>query len=129
MKISSLSGAQRGSSTVAVAGIVATVLLLAAAVLGFSAAGRATMQAGTAADLAALAAADTARGLRSGDPCGTAAQVAGANHAELSSCRIEADGTTVRVAVDVRLNFSAAGITLYRAHAQARAGAPPLNAD
>ncbi len=121
-----LSDQQRGSSTVAVAGLVAAVLLLAAALLAFGAASRAAMQAGTAADLSALAAADAARGLRAGDPCTVAGQLASANGAQLSSCQVEADGTTVRVAVDVPLHFSALGITLYQAHAKARAGAPPL---
>ena len=117
---------QRGSSTVAATALVTAALLLAAGILAWSAVTRAAMQAASAADLAALAAADTARGLRAGDPCPAAGLLASANEARLESCVIEADGTTVRVQVSVAITFSALGIEFPAASAQARAGAPPL---
>lgn len=117
---------QRGSSTVAATALVIAALLLAAGVLAWSAVTRAAMQAASAADLSALAAADTARGLRAGDPCPAAGLLASANEARLESCVIEADGTTVRVQVSVAITFSALGIEFPAASAQARAGAPPL---
>ena len=120
---------QRGSSTVAATALVIAALLLAAGILAWSAVTRAAMQAASAADLAALAAADTARGLRVGDPCAAAGLLASANDARLDSCAIEADGTTVRVQVSVAMTFSALGMEFPAASAQARAGAPPLTQD
>ncbi|WPR63799.1 Rv3654c family TadE-like protein [Glutamicibacter protophormiae] len=122
-------GSQRGSSTVAATALAVTALLLAAGILAWSAVTRAAMQAASAADLAALAAADTARGLRVGDPCAAAGLLASTNAARLDSCTVEADGTTVRVQVSVAITFSALGIEFPAASAQARAGAPPLTRD
>ncbi len=108
-------GSQRGSSTVAATALAITALLLAAGILAWSAVTRAAMQAASAADLAALAAADRL--------------LASANDARLDSCTVEADGTTVRVQVSVAITFSALGIEFPAASAQARAGAPPLTRD
>lgn len=61
-------------------------------------------RAGNAADLAALAAADTARGLVPGDPCQIARDVASVNGADLLECTvIEPELTTVEVTVGVDL--------------------------
>ncbi len=120
---------QQGSSTVAVTALIIAALLLTVGILAWSAVTRAAMQAAGAADLAALAAADTARGLRAGDPCAAAQLLAAANDARLDSCLIEADGSTVSVQVSVLISFSAVGFEFPAARAKARAGAPPLTQD
>ena len=108
--------------------LVIAALLIISAVLAWVGATRAAMQAASAADLSALAAADTARGLRRGDPCSVAALIAESNGAQLSACTVEADGQSVRIATSVPMGVRAMGIELYLAQAQARAGAPPLGA-
>ncbi len=108
--------------------LVVVALLIAGAVLAWVAATRAAMQAASAADLSALAAADTARGLRPGEPCKVAALLAQSNGAQLASCTVEPDGQSVRVTTHVPVGFRAMGIELYLAESQARAGAPPLDA-
>lgn len=81
--------------------IVSTLLLVAplcrALVVRAEAAG--------AADAAALAAADVARGIYPGVPCVIAASVATANGARLGECRVDGVIVTVRVSVAV-LTFS-----------------------
>ena len=57
-------------------------------------------RAAAAADLAALAAADAARGLAPGEPCTVAAEVAARNDARISSCSIEG-GDTVQVGTEL----------------------------
>jgi secretion/DNA translocation related TadE-like protein len=89
----------RGSGTVHVLTLVMVLGFLLTAVLLIAQAGIATHRAGKAADLAALAAADTARGLVAGDPCAVAERVARANGAELVRCALVAPE---RVVVDVR---------------------------
>lgn len=118
---------ERGNGTVTVTALIAVAIILASAVLLWTAATHASMRAASAADLAALAAADTARGLRTGDPCGIAGSVSAENAAQIQSCVVEADGTSVRLTVSVPVNFSALDIQLYAATARARAGAPPLD--
>ncbi|MEG2577592.1 MULTISPECIES: Rv3654c family TadE-like protein [Actinomycetes] len=119
---------EQGSGTVMATALVVVALLIAGAVLAWVAATRAAMQAASAADLSALAAADTARGLRPGDPCTVAALLAESNGALLAACTVEPDGQSVRVTTNVPVGFRAMGIELYLAEAQARAGAPPLDA-
>jgi len=126
-KLSSLCSEQ-GSSTVAVTALMITAVLLTGAILAWVAASNAAMHAASAADLAALAAADTARGLRAGEPCTVARSLAEANGADLESCAVETGGASVRVVVSVPVGFSSMGIELYAARAKARAGAPPLDA-
>ncbi|MGQ3383956.1 Rv3654c family TadE-like protein [Glutamicibacter sp. TV12E] len=118
---------ERGSGTVVTTALVIMALLLAGVLLAWVAAVHAAMDAAAAADLAALAGADTARGLRQGDPCGVARSLAQANNAMLESCIVEADGQTVAVSAKVPVSFHALGIELYAARAKARAGAPPLD--
>lgn len=105
--------------------MVLGALLLA--VLMLAQAGVAAHRAGKAADLAALAAADTARGLVAGDPCGTAARVARDNGAELVVCRLV---EPERVVVDVRTAVDLTGplARLGPATGVSRAG-PPEAAD
>ncbi|MFI7584906.1 Rv3654c family TadE-like protein [Kocuria sp. M1N1S27] len=101
--------------------MVLGVLLLA--VLMLAQAGIATHRAGKAADLAALAAADTARGLVAGDPCGTAARVAGDNGARLELCELV---EPERVVVDVRTTVALEGpfARIGPARGVSRAGPP-----
>ncbi|ALU40789.1 hypothetical protein AS188_14720 [Kocuria flava] len=113
----------RGSGTVHVLGLTAVLAVLLLAVLLLAQAGAAAHRAGRAADLAALAAADTARGLAPGDPCGTAQRVARQNGAELVLCRLV---EPERVVVDVRTTVALRGpaAALGPATGLARAGPP-----
>lgn len=79
---------QRGSGTVAALGVIAVLIVLLGLVAVLGAASTAKSQAVRAADLAALAAADTARGLTIGDPCTVAEQVAARNGAQLQECTV-----------------------------------------
>lgn len=115
-----------GNGTVMGLLLVVLTLLALGCVLLFVAASGAATQAGTAADLAALAAADTARGLRPGTPCTVAEALSRANGAVLEECHIETPGDTVRITVSVPVNFAFSGISLYHASAASRAGPPDL---
>lgn len=82
-----------------------------------------THRAGNAADLSALAAADTARGLRIGQPCEVAAELAELNGAEVLDCAVvgpEATTVDVEVGIDLPPSLSVFG----QAHGRSRAGAP-----
>lgn len=96
----------RGSGTVHALTLTMVLGVLLLAVLLLAQAGIATHRAGKAADLAALAAADTARGLVAGDPCATAADVARRNGAELELCELV---EPERVVVDVRTTVALDG--------------------
>jgi secretion/DNA translocation related TadE-like protein len=96
------------SSVLAVIGMAA--LLTGAAVV-------ARHRATAAADLAALAGA--VRALQGADACGTAADVARGNAAELTSCEVR-DGGVVEVAVSVPVRLGRLGV--FPATARARAG-------
>ncbi len=91
---------------------LALLLLLAESAVAAS-------RAAAAADLAALAAADAARGITSGEPCAVAREVALKNNATLAACAEGPDDT-----VQVRTEFSA-GPFLGAATGLARAGPPP----
>lgn len=100
------------------AGLV--LLILFGAVLLLLQSAVAASRAATAADLSALAAADTLRGLRAGDPCAVAGEAAIRNGAALAGCAVNAADQSVQVntGVDVPLlPWPAAG--------RARAGPPP----
>lgn len=77
---------ERGSGTVLALGLVFVLLIFFVVIAGVITAVSAQHKAMAAADLSALAAADTARGLREGEPCTVAAEIARANHAELKGC-------------------------------------------
>ncbi|GAA1869061.1 hypothetical protein GCM10009715_15260 [Paeniglutamicibacter psychrophenolicus] len=117
---------QRGSGTVLMLAVVCVAVLGLAAVLMFSAVSNAGAKAGTAADLAALAAADAARQLLPGDPCAVAAATAAANDATLDGCTRQGPGGQI-VTVRVQVPVSPVGWLppLTRAHSVARAGPPP----
>ncbi|WP_411733266.1 Rv3654c family TadE-like protein [Paeniglutamicibacter sp.] len=118
--------AQRGSGTVLMLSVVCVAALALVVVLMFTAVAQAAAKAGTAADLAALAAADAARRLLPGDPCGVAASTARANAATLTSCSRQGQGGEV-VTVAVHVAVSPVGWLppVTRAKSVARAGPPP----
>lgn len=102
--------------TITSAFVAAVVLAIGVAVLLVCRASAATHTARAAADLSALAG---AHGLRAGeDPCAAARTVAGANGAELASCR--ADGLDVVVRASVSVDLGVVGVR--PATAVARAG-------
>lgn len=117
---------QRGSGTVLMLAVVCVAALGLLVVLMFSAVAQAGAKAGTAADLAALAAADAARLLLTGDPCAVAAATTVANDATLAGCSRQGprgEIVTVRVQVPVTPVGWLPPLTL--AHSVARAGPPP----
>lgn len=100
------------------AGLALAMILLLAVVLGLGQAAVAAAKAAKAADLAALSAADTYRGLAPGDPCKAAVDVAARNGAVLTSCSLGGDfSVQVEVSVRTPLPWPATGL--------ARAGPPP----
>jgi secretion/DNA translocation related TadE-like protein len=110
---------ERGSGTVLGLTLGAVVALLLAAVLLLAQAGVMASRAASAADLSALAAADAARGLTSGQPCAVAADVAGRHSAKLTSCNVLGGGV-VEVATELAHAFDWGAAT-----GRARAGPPP----
>lgn len=115
------SAREEGAGTTLMAGVAMAALLLLSVVVLFAQASVAASRAATAADLSALAAADAARGLRDGEPCVLAAEVALRHGARLTGCISEGDaGHIVRVATEVD-----SVPALPPASGQARAGPPP----
>ncbi|WP_205730150.1 Rv3654c family TadE-like protein [Blastococcus sp. TF02-8] len=112
---------ERGSATVWVLALSAVLVLVAAAavVVGLGMATR--HRAGSAADLAALAAASAAV-TGDPDPCARAGEVAEANGGHLSACHVE-PGSVVAVQVQVALSLGRLGT--HSAVARARAGPVP----
>lgn len=86
-----------GAGAVLVLAIVGAAVMVAIAVLGLGSALVVRQRVIAAADGASLAAADTASGAVAGQPCQAAAQVARANRATLTACRL--DGLIATVAV------------------------------
>lgn len=117
-----------GAGTVLTCGFAVLLMSLIAAVVLLAQAGAAASRAATAADLAALAAADASRGLLPGDPCTVAAETAAANGATLLSCSRDGPGGTV---VEVRTSAGVDDPTVDwfalvpDATGRARAGPPP----
>ncbi len=109
---------ERGSATVWVIALSGVLVVIGTAAVLVGAATVARHRATTAADLAALAAAEHA--VR-GDPgaCAAAGEVAGANGARLAACTV-GDGAVVEVAVAVPVRLGPLGVS--RAGARARAG-------
>lgn len=110
---------ERGSGTLLAAGLALTVLTLMSGALLFAQAAVFAGRAASAADLAALAAADALRGLTEGDPCTVALEVASRHGATVVSC-VEGAGQTVEVRTEL-VERSVAG----PARGHARAGPPP----
>jgi secretion/DNA translocation related TadE-like protein len=113
-----LSNGDRGSATVFVLGLTAVLWLAGVVVLLLAQVADARARAATAADLAALAGASH---VTSRDACAAASDVARAQAAVLSGCRV--DGWDVRVLVSVRLKGPLARFPA--AQARARAGPSP----
>ena len=98
----------RGASTAMLLAVFAALMLLVAAALTLIQIHVAASRAAAAADLAALSAADTARGLMIGDPCTVAENTVTAHEATMTQCDLAAPGVAhIRVAVDVPLGFTA----------------------
>lgn len=114
-----LESPERGAGTVLALGL--GMLVIAAAVLIVLLAQSAAMafRSAAAADLAALAAADAARGIRPGEPCAVAADVARRNGARVLSC-LEGPGSTVQVRTELDTHAPMGAAT-----GLARAGPPP----
>lgn len=110
---------ERGSGTVLAAGLGLVVVMMMALMLLLAQSAVMASRASAAADLAALAAADTVRGLRSGEPCAVAAEVAGRHSATVVGCA-EGAGQTVEIRTEL-LARTFLGV----ASGQARAGPPP----
>ncbi|MCZ2401796.1 flp pilus-assembly TadE/G-like family protein [Paenarthrobacter sp. Z7-10] len=116
-------GRERGSGTVLAVGVICVLLSMLAALLLITQAAVAASRAATAADLAALAGADAARDLISGEPCTVAASVVAQHRAALVSCIVgghERDIVDISTRVDLPPPWGAA-----KGHA--RAGPPPMD--
>ena len=114
---------ERGSGTVLALGLVAVLCLCCLVVAGLIGVVVANQRAASAADLAALAGADSARGLRSGDPCQAVHEVAAANGAQVIACSVPPQ---LHAVVDVRVSYPVRGPAAWLGEAQAvsRAGPP-----
>jgi len=110
-----------GSGTVLAVGLALVLVFLMAGIVLLVQAQVAGGRAATAADLAALAGADAARGLAVGDPCRVAADVVARHNAQLASCTIEGQPGTI---VEVRTAIAVPGLP-WQARGRARAGPPP----
>lgn len=110
---------ERGSGTILALGLAVVVVLATAMVLLLAQSAVLASRAASAADLAALAAADAHRGLTSGDPCTVAAEVAARHAAELISC-LPGPDLSVEVRTEMNQRTLAGPAT-----GHARAGPPP----
>ncbi|WP_223841185.1 MULTISPECIES: Rv3654c family TadE-like protein [unclassified Candidatus Sulfotelmatobacter] len=113
-----------GSGTVHGMSIAVLMCAMLIVILLLGQAGISMHRAAKAADLAALAAADTARGLASGVPCDVARAVAAENGAVMDHCELV---TREQTTVDVRTSIALFGPLepLGPAVGMSRAGPPP----
>ena len=121
-------GGDVGAATGFFIGLLGAGVLAGAVVLVWADASAQHTRAAVAADLAALAGADTARGIgEAGDPCAAAARAADGTGAELVSCTVlGGDGASIQVTVSARRTGGAASwIGLGRPRATSWAGPPP----
>ena len=121
VRAEAFSEAERGSSSLASLGLA--LVLLRVTLAGLLGLVTASQRAAKAADLAALVAADTARGLRAGQPCDQAKELAQANGAQLLACQAHPQLVGV---MDVRTSVPVAGPLAWLGPAEglARAGPP-----
>lgn len=112
-------GRERGSGTVLAAGLALVVMTAMVLMLLLAQSAVLSSRAASAADLAALAAADALRGVTHGEPCTIASQVAARHGAAVLGCT-EGAGQTVEVRTELmeRTVFGAAT-------GRSRAGPPP----
>ncbi|GAA1820895.1 Rv3654c family TadE-like protein [Nesterenkonia flava] len=120
---------ERGSGTVLALGLISALLVLLAMVYAVGAGSAASTHASRASDLAALAGADAARGLLSGDPCTVAEQTAARNDVTLEECRVGGEfptEVTLTVSRPVVLLAFAEHLSLppLQARSTSRAGPP-----
>ncbi|MGO4494034.1 Rv3654c family TadE-like protein [Arthrobacter sp. 2YAF22_2] len=108
-----------GAGTVLALGLVLVLLLAMTTVVALGQAAVMASKSATAADLAALAAADAARGLTVGEACAVAVDVAARHDALLVDCVVES-GDTVQVRTELRFRTAFGA-----AFGRARAGPPP----
>ena len=113
-----MSDRERGSATVWVLALAGVLAVVGAAAVLVAAAVTARHRAGSAADLAALAAAGRAV-IGDPDACAAAADVARGNGARLDTCTVE-EGAVVAVTVAVPVRLGPLG--RYDATGRARAG-------
>ena len=104
MRVAKLRG-DRGAGSILAVGVLATIVATLLLVLPLCRVLVIRAEMTGAADAAALAAADVARGLSPGVPCVMAASVARSNGAQLNECRVDGVIVTVRVNTTV-LSFS-----------------------
>ena len=88
---------QRGSASMLAVALLSVLLLVGAALGGVAAIVWAHRTAQSAADLSALAGATDLQ--EGADACGTAARIAGVNHARLTSCVVQGEEVVVEVTV------------------------------
>ncbi|MBD3689576.1 Rv3654c family TadE-like protein [Nanchangia anserum] len=112
-----LSAGEGGSGTVLMVGLLAVAVALSLAIGAFAGVSVAKARAQSAADCAALAAAQVAGGLGDASPCAVAGEAAARNGARLLSC--EQTGWDVRVRVERDVVVGAQAWTV---HARSRAG-------
>ncbi|HEV7956959.1 MAG: hypothetical protein JWL94_2049 [Microbacteriaceae bacterium] len=91
--------ADRGAGSILALALVAVILAVLSMLLPLVIVLDAKQRASGAADSAALAAADTAVGIRGGFPCPVAESVAAANEATVTECQVDGLVVTVRVSV------------------------------
>lgn len=114
-------GDDRGSGSVLAIALAAAVLVLAGLVLPLNAALTTRQIVANAADAAALAAADTASGLVTGDPCENAERAARLNGAIVVECAFGGDGATSGLEATVSVERTVLGLSV---RMSARAGPP-----
>jgi secretion/DNA translocation related TadE-like protein len=112
-------GAELGSGTILAVALGFVVMACLAAALTLAQAMAMAHRAASAADLAALAGADSARGLATGDPCVVASETAARHGASLSACKV-VDGGIVEVRTELDR-----GAVFGTATGRSRAGPPP----
>lgn len=104
-------------------GLAIVLLMLLSGLVWLGEAVNAASKTATAADLAALAAADAARGLTTGDPCQVAADLVSRQGAVLVSCMVVGrNADTVQLEVSVQTSLP------WPAYNKSRAGPPPDSA-
>ncbi|MDP9903778.1 Rv3654c family TadE-like protein [Arthrobacter bambusae] len=111
--------AENGSGTILAVALGLVVMACLAAALTLAQAMAMAHRAASAADLAALAGADAARGLTTGDPCLLASETAAQHGASLTACTVGVGGI-----VEVRTEPDR-GAVFGTATGRARAGPPP----
>ncbi|WP_336885419.1 Rv3654c family TadE-like protein [Arthrobacter sp. FW306-2-2C-D06B] len=111
--------AEYGSGTILAVALGLAVMICMAAAFMLAQAVAMGHRAASAADLAALAGADAARGLTTGDPCVVASETAARQGASLSACTVGEGGI-----VEIRTELDR-GAVFGTATGRSRAGPPP----